>query len=201
MAKNQGIRHVERFDAAAAAGDDEQAEALVDLLATDDLPALRHMLASGNADRCWWAIRGLAQVGDADSVPLVVAQLRHADPPVRAAAAMALGEIYLRLAQAVRPYLAQLAQLLADRDALVSQTASDTLARCGEDAIDVLAEALRSDSDHVRVRAAAALHRVGTKKAAIPLYHHLEDPNPLVRHHAYEALNDLGLLNNLLLSR
>jgi HEAT repeat protein len=201
MAKNQGIRHVERFDAAAVAGKDEQAEALADLLTADDLPVLRHMLESGHMDRCWWGIRGLAKVGDAGAVPLVVDQLHHADPAIRTAAAMAVGEMHVRHAQAVKPHLPHLVHLLADSDGLAGQAASNALALCGDDAVDVLAEALRSDLDSVRVRAAAALHRIGTQKAAIPLYHHLEDPNPLVRHHAYEALDDLGLLSNVLLSR
>jgi HEAT repeat protein len=201
MAKNQGIRHVERFDAAAVAGQDAQAEALADLLTADDLPVLHHMLESGHMDRCWWGIRGLAKVGNADSIPQVVDQLHHADPAIRSAAAMALGEMHARHAQAVTPHLSQLVDLLADSDGLAGQAASNALALCGDDAVNVLAEALRSDLDSVRVRAAAALHRIGTPKAAIPLYRHLEDPNPLVRHHAYEALDDLGLLNNLLLSR
>ncbi len=84
---------------------------------------------------------------------------------------------------------------------LVRQAAVNGLALCGEEAVDTLAAQLQGGNEGIRVRAAAALHRIGTLKAAIPLYHHLEDPNPLVRHHAFETLDALGLLTNVLLSR
>jgi HEAT repeat protein len=201
MAKNVGKRHGERFEAAVAAGDDEHAEALVDLLSASDIPLLRHMAESNQGDHCWWGIRGLAQIGNGDVVPILVARLQHAEPSIRAAASLALGEIHSRHAEAVVPHLSHLILLLTDADALVRQAAVDGLAHCGDDAVDLLAEALNSEIDALRVRAAMALHRIGTVKTAPSLYHHLEDPNPLVRHHAYETLSNLGLLETMLLRR
>lgn len=201
MAKNVGKRHVERFDAAVAAGDDERAEALVDLLSSADVPILRHMAESDLVDRCWWGIRGLAQVGNGDIVPIVLARLQHADPSVRAAAALALGQIHSRHPEAVIPHLSHLVLLMTDADALARQAAVDGLAQCSDDAVDLLAEALNSKAEPLRVRAAMALHRIGTMKTAPLLYQHLEDPNPLVRHHAYETLSNLGLLETMLLRR
>ena len=43
--------------------------------------------------------------------------------------------------------------------------------------------------------------RIGSLKTAAPLYHHLEDLNPLVRHYAFETLDKLGLLTNVLLKK
>ncbi|MBX2998055.1 MAG: HEAT repeat domain-containing protein [Caldilineaceae bacterium] len=198
MAKNKGKRHAERFEAAAV-GDDASAEDLLDLLTPADSPILRQMIESSDLDRRWWGIRALAQVGGEDLVPLVAAYLEDSSPEIRAVVAMALGEIHRREAAAVNSHLPQLALLLQDDDALVRQSAADALAQCGDDAVDLLATALESDREGVRVRAAAALHRIGSMKAAPPLYRHLEDPNPLVRHYAYETLDKLGLLENILL--
>jgi HEAT repeat protein len=210
MAKNRGKRHVERFEAAAAedaaaedgaAEDGARAEALIDLLTPADGPFLRQMIESNDLNRRWWGIRALAQVGNEDLVPLVTDQLHAPSPEIRAVAAMALGQIHGRAPDVVNSHLPQLVRLLEDYDALVCQAAADGLAHCGDDAVDLLAAALKSDREGVRVRAAAALHRIGSMKAAPPLYHHLEDPNPLVRHHAYETLDKLGLLENVLLKR
>jgi HEAT repeat protein len=200
MAKNQGKQHVERFDAAAVE-DDARAEELLDLLTANDSPILRQMVESDDLNRRWWGIRALAHVGDETVLALVVTQIDDESPEIRAVAAMALGEIHQRSPQAVNPHLAQLIPLLEDEDALVRQAAADGLSRCGDDAVDLLAAALESTVEGVRVRAAAALHRIGSMKVASPLYRHLEDPNPLVRHHAYETLDNLGLLENILLKR
>lgn len=201
MSKNTGKQHGERFETAVMAGTEQEAESLVERLGDGDLPLLHRLAQSADADHCWWGVRGLASAGDATSVPLLVAHLDHADALVRAAAVMALGELHRRAPQPVNAHLGQMAALLADDDGLVRQAAVDGLAACGDDAVDMLAEMLESKHDGVRVRAAAALHRIGTRKTALPLYHHLEDPNPLVRHHAYEALSELGLLTNILLAR
>lgn len=200
MAKNRGKRHVERFEAAAAE-DDARAEDLIDLLTPADGPILRQMIESNDLNRRWWGIRALAQVGGEDLVALVADQLQAQAPEIRAVAAMALGQIHGRAPGAVVSHLPQLVLLLEDNDALVCQAAADGLAHCGDDAVDLLSAALEGDREGLRVRAAAALHRIGSMKAAPPLYRHLDDPNTLVRHHAYETLDKLGLLENVLLKR
>ncbi|MFZ1757110.1 MAG: HEAT repeat domain-containing protein, partial [Caldilineaceae bacterium] len=115
--------------------------------------------------------------------------------------ALALAALHQRQPDSVDPLLSGLADLLADDDGLVRQAAADSLAQCGDAAVDVLASALNSPHEGVRVRAASALHRIGTMAAAPPLYYHLEDASPLVRHHAFETLDKLGLLTNVLLKK
>lgn len=196
MAKNTGKSHWERFAAAVTARKDESAEALVPLLTEADAAHLRAWLeASG--DRRWWAVRALAEVGTATDVETIAGLLPAKDPALRSVALLALGRLHSRHPQAVVQQFPQIVNCLSDRDGLVRQTASDVLAQCGDDAVDALADALESDQDAIRVRAAAALHRIATPKTALPLYKHLDDPNPLVRHHAHEALDEMGYLSNV----
>jgi len=149
----------------------------------------------------WWGVRGLAQVGDEEAILAVVAHLNDEDAGVRSVAALALASLYQRHPEDVLPFLPRLADLLADDDGLVRQSAADSLAQCGDGAVEALAVSLNSPHAGVRVRAAAALHRLGTMAAAVPLYYHLEDTNPLVRHYAFETLDKLGLLTNVLVKR
>lgn len=201
MVKRTGKTHFERFTAAVAGGDDERAEALVALLQPTDEAALLEMARLGEGDQRWWALRALARCGSAEALPTLVAGLHDDDAEIRSVAVMALGALHARTAQAVQPALGQMATLLGDDEALVRQAAADGLARCGDDAVNTLAQALESEQAGVRVRAAHALHRIGTMAVAFPLYQHLNDPNPLVRHYAHETLDDLGLLANVLLTR
>ena len=198
--KSTGKTHWERFSGAVAAGDDEQAEALIPLLSASDRPRLLAMVLRGG-DARWWAVRGLAQVGDDWAILAVVACLEDSNAAVRSVAALAMAALYQRYPEDVQPFLPWLAALLTDNDGLVRQSAAAALAQCGDGAVAALADALNSPHEGVRVRAAAALHRIGTIKTAAPLYHHLEDLNPLVRHYAYETLDKLGLLTNVLLTR
>lgn len=198
--KSTGKSHWERFRAAVAAQDDEKAESLLPFLTAGETSRLLQ-LAEERGDSRWWGVRGLAAVGDAQALPALVAALADGNPGVRAAAALALAQVHQRHAEAVQPHLSRLGLLLADDDGLVRQSAADALAQCGDGAVDVLAAALHSPHEGVRVRAAAALHRIGTINTAPPLFHHLEDPNLLVRHYAFETLDRLGLLTNVLLTR
>jgi hypothetical protein len=201
MARRAGKTHYERYRAAVAAGQDAKAEALVALLRPTDEPALLEMAGAPAASRRWWALRGLAHCGDKPTIPVVVAALADADPEVRAAAALALGSLGQRQPEDTRPYLATLAERLNDADGLVRQAAAGGLAQCGDPAVQVLAQTLAHGQDKARVWAAHALHRIGSPDAAAVLYRHLNDPNPLVRHHAHETLDRLGLLENVLLIR
>lgn len=198
--KSTGKSHWERFFAAVIAGDDEQAEALVPLLSAADEPRLLAMAQSGD-ERRWWGVRGLAAVGGERAIPALVPFLADDDPALRSVVALALAELHQRYSDAVQPFLPRLAELLADDDGLVRQSVADSLAQCGDAAVDALGSALNSPHEGVRVRAATALHRIGTLKTAVPLYHHLEDANLLVRHYAFETLDKLGLLTNVLLKK
>ena len=195
--KSTGKSHWERFYAAVTAGNDEKTEALVRLLTPADQPRLLNMARSDEEAR-WWGVRGLAQVGDEHAIPAVVTCLHDDDASVRSVAVLALACLHQRHPEDVRPFLPHLADLLADDDGLVRQSAADSLAQCGGDAVEALTVSLNSPHEGVRVRAATALHHLGTMAAAVPLYYHLEDANPLVRHYAFETLDKLGLLTNVL---
>jgi HEAT repeat protein len=182
------------------AGDDARCEALVHDLTPADSPLLVTLAADGDPDRRWWAVRALALVGADGAVPALVHCLADDDPSVRAAAAMSLGHVHRRAPAAVAPQLDQVAALLADDNGLVRQAAGDGLAVCGDDAVPALAAALRqSQHPGARSRAAAALRKIATLRAAAVLYPLLNDPNHLVRMYAYEGLDEMGLLENVLL--
>ena len=191
------------------AGDDERTE-MVALSCTDQValvPAIKPLLADQDSDRRWWAVRTLTLIGGQDVVSLLVERLTDDDEPVRCAAALALGS--LRATDAVPT----LAMRLADPSGWVRDSAADALALIGMPAVPALVESLQGRPDGVRVRAASALRRVviheGRPRATIDiqsllgsalgaLFRALNDPNYLVHQHAYEALNTLGLLDNLI---
>ncbi|MGL4651122.1 MAG: HEAT repeat domain-containing protein [Caldilineaceae bacterium] len=187
------------FVAAIDAGVDEATEALVSTLAPADESALV-ALAAKPGDHRWWALRALAAVGaDAAATALATAAI-DADPSVRAVVALGLGHLHTRAPQAVAAHFSTLATLLQDPDGFVRQAAVDGLALCGEAALPTLATVLfESDHQGARTRAAAALRAMRSIKAAPLLYRILNDPNHLVHTFAHEALDDLGLLDNVLL--
>jgi HEAT repeat protein len=186
--------------AAVDAGDDARAEALVASLAPEDAAALAALAGLPDGDRRWWAVRALAAVGGDAAMPALLAALESGDAGTRAAAALALGHLHAHRPAAVTPALDRLAQALADDDGFVRQAAVDGLALCGDDAVPPLARVL-FDGDHegARTRAAAALRNIRTMKAAGVLYRCLNDHNHLVHTYAYEGLDKMGLLENLLL--
>lgn len=184
---------------ALAANDDDALETLVNSLTTDAVPTLITWIDSSDPDRRWWAIRALAMVGNTEAVPAVARGLHDDDAGIRAAAALALGHMHVRASHAVAAQLAFVGTCLTDDEGFVRQVATDALSMCGDDAVPVLADVLCGEHDGARTRAALALGKIATMKAAAVLYQHLNDPNYLVRSYAYEALDEMGLLENLLL--
>jgi len=185
---------------AIAANDDQRAETLVLQLTADAEPALRQLWQVGTLDQRWWAIRALAHCGTAQAVPTLVAALADADATLRTVAALALGTLYPRLGDTIAPHLTELAARLADPDGMVRQTAADALVQCGDGAIAALVNVLRaSDQEGVRSRAAYALRKIGTPATAPALLRCLNDPNYLVHTYAYEALDEMGLLETWLM--
>jgi HEAT repeat protein len=144
-------------------------------------------------------VRALAVCGRPTAVPGLEARLTDVDPAVRAAALLALAHLHQRWPEAVTPALDRAAECLRDDDGLVRQVAADALAQCGDDAVPALARILFQQShEGARTRAAGALRKIATMKAAGVLYALLNDPNPLVRTYAYEGLDDMGLLETVL---
>lgn len=186
--------------AAIAQQNDEEAERLAAGLTPADAPALRTLATSDDADERWWAVRGLAVAGGPQCVETLVGRLQDEQPQVRAAAALALAHLYPRSAEAVSPQLEGVAALLADDVGYVRQAAADSLAMCGEAGVLPLGNVLHNSSHQgARTRAAAALRKIATLKAAAILYSLLGDENHLVRSYAYEGLDEMGLLENALI--
>jgi HEAT repeat protein len=94
--------------------------------------------------------------------------------------------------------LARLAVQLADDDGAVRQAAADALAQCGDDALPALASILQTPHEGARTRAAYALRKIASRQAAPILFRLLNDANYMVHTYAYEALDEMGLLENLL---
>ena len=68
----------------------------------------------------------------------------------------------------------------------------------GEPAVPALGDALQDEREGVRVRAAYALHKIGSRKAARWLFPALNDPNHIVHTYAYETLDQMGMLTTIL---
>jgi len=200
---------VQALLSAVASGDDMTTETAAQALGRRRslLPALRPLLTDADPDRRWWAVRTLALIGGEDAARLLVERLADDDEPTRCGAALGLGE--LRYSQAI----SALAARLADDSGWVRECAADALAMLGEPAIAALVEALADHRDGVRVRAASALRRIllapASEAGATPeiardrlpainaLFSALNDPNRLVRHHAQQTLDRLGLLETV----
>jgi HEAT repeat protein len=58
---------------------------------------------------------------------------------------------------------------------------------------------LAGTHEGARTRAAYALRKIASPAAAASLFRCLNDPNYMVHTYAYEGLDELGLLDNLLL--
>jgi len=199
MMDDERLVGMQEFLAAIKRGDDEVTEQLALRLTAADEPDLLALAATNDVDQRWWAVRGLAQAGTAAALPTLRNGLTDADATVRAAAALAFGYLYARDPEPVAAELKHVAALLGDDDGIVRQSASDALALCGDAAVPALGEVLRTSThEGARTRAAAALRKIATMRAAALLYPLLNDNNHLVRVYAYEGLDEMGLLENVL---
>jgi Uri superfamily endonuclease len=195
---------------AISAGDDAAAERMARACASQTalLPALRPLLADADPDRRWWGARALAAVGGAEAADMLIACLRDTDVATQCAAALGLGQLRATTA------IPALAALLSDANGWVRDTAADALAMIGEPALSVLVETLSAGQDGARVRAAGALRKISVSALADrritefepqfwpalnALFAALNDPNRLVRHHAYAALDRLDLLDTVII--
>lgn len=96
-----------------------------------------------------------------------------------------------------------MAALFDDANGTVRQSAADALILYSDLAVPVLQSVLASDSEAARVRAAYALRKIATQGGAIKatapaLFQILNDSNYLVHTYAHEALEEMGLLDNVL---
>lgn len=204
------MSYLDKFLQAAATDNEAEAERLSHHLLPSDEARLLALLQTddGDADLRWWAVRALAHCGTDAAAPALAALLGETQVQtvstqeasmLCATAAMALGHLHQRYAESVHSHLPQIAAQLAHADGFVRQASADALALCGEAAVPVLEETLAGQNDGARARAAQALRKIGTLKVAPALFQHLNDPHYLVRLHAYEGLDEMGLLDNVIL--
>lgn len=199
---------IDRFLTAVLAGDDAQAEALANAWGApgrgDGADRLMDLASSGSLDLRWWSIRALANGRTPAAVEAAAGALIDPSAEVRSVALMALAHQHGRQPGPVARHLRAMARLLADDEGFVRQTAVEALALCGDDAISVLAEVLdgldEATQSAARTRAAAALRKVGSAQAAPVLFRHLNDANYLVHSYCWQALDELGMLDNALLA-
>lgn len=194
---------IDRFLAAVLAGDDDQAERLASAWCAPGQPGeearLVGLASSANQDVRWWSIRALANARTPAAAAAVARTLADPNAEVRSVALMTLGHLHRRQPELVAHHLRAMADLLADDEGFVRQTAVESLALCGDDAVAVLAEVLDGPHDAARTRAAAALRKIGSMQSAPILFRHLNDANYLVHSYCYQALDEMGLLDNALL--
>lgn len=190
---------------------DEEAEALCLSFTPEFIPGLLAYITDGNSlDLRWWAIRGLAVCADRENAKQLASLLRDPEPELRAVAALTLGRIGQRQSEnddgvsleSDETLLNGIATLLTDVDGSVRQAASDALVGFGVRAIPALQTVLEHGPENARVRAAYALRKIGAHaevaKVAPALFQLLNDSNYLVHTYAHEALDELGLLDNVL---
>ena len=190
---------LDTFLRAVAAGDETAAEnAAVQLVPADEPFILARLAAAHDEEERWWMTRALASCGSAAALPALTACLADDDAAERATAALALAYIAQR-DPAAPVTLPLVANLLQDQEGFVRQAGADALAMCGDAAVPVLVDVLRGQHAGARSRAMAALRKIATPAAAGVMFQHLNDENYLVRTYAYEGLDEMGLLENLLL--
>jgi HEAT repeat protein len=137
-----------------------------------------------------YAVSALGIIGPmaaADSVPVLVPELRSEDRRIRLSAVQALASMGTS-ARAAIPFLIQ---DLKENDGEIYYLVVDALAAIRYDALEPLLLTLRDKEEGQRIGAARALSKMGT--LAIPgLMQSLEDPNATVRYHAGRALETTG---------
>jgi HEAT repeat protein len=191
---------VEEFVWAVRANAEQVAEALSTQFTAEAEPLLLALLPTADTELYWWVVRGLAHCGTSVAIPALRTTLGLEDAALRTAAAMALGQLYRRHPAEVQPHLPALTDHLADEDGLVRQVVADTLAQIGDAAVPALAQVLQATHSAARTRAAYALGKIASLQAAPVLFRCLNDPNYLVHTYAYEALDGMGLLENVLVT-
>jgi HEAT repeat protein len=171
-------------------GDEEDKEtAATELMKAGQsaLPGLQTALAAGDADVRWWATRALAGIRGAEAGQSLLAMLADPDEDIRVCAVMALGERRDELA--VDPLLA----LMMNGTGYLRRHVGDALSKIGEPAVPGLIGALQAPFPGVRADAARALVRIESEQAIPALIKALDDPEAVVEHYAWEALQRTGV--------
>ena len=151
------------------------------------LAKLESLLATGDADARWWAVRSLAGFPQEQAGKLLVARLADPETSVRHCAALALSK--QPQAAAIGPLLG----LLGSQDGMLARLAANALVATGREAVPRLLEAVEQDSSLVKSEAARALALIGDTRAVPALFKLLESESALVEHWAAEGLAKMGV--------
>lgn len=208
------MAHLDSFLNAVTNGNEDEAEKQSQLLTADDCAGLMTIVTRGeseanrnehvNHDLLWWAIRGLAVCGDRAALPALTPMLTTTDGECRAATLLAIAHIGQRMDEAERcvhvtaSLTNLMAQLFLDENAYVRQAAADAFAMLGPVTMKTLGHGLATFPEGARVRIAYSLRKMKSMDAAPLLFQLLNDSNYLVQSYAYEALDELGLLDNVI---
>ena len=170
-------------------GDESRAErsvsALIEL-GDDAIPALLDLTKSPNSDSRWWALRALAQSPHSQTGWLIPF-LDDSAPAVRQCAA--LGLMQKPDEAATQP----LVGALNDGDAMVCNLAMHALIKIGKPAVPFLIEAVKEESQSVRIHALRALAEIRDPRAIPVLMQVMDEDSALLGHWAKEGLERLGL--------
>jgi HEAT repeat protein len=151
------------------------------------LAELRQLLAEGDGDARWWAMRALAGFPSDEVGGLLVSGLADPDASVRQCAALGLAQ-RINL-EAIEPLLG----LLASQDSLLARLAGNALIAAGQAAVPALLEATTHESTQAKTEAARALALIGDTRAVPALFKLLESESALVEHWASTGLAKMGV--------
>ncbi|MFN8404988.1 MAG: HEAT repeat domain-containing protein [Anaerolineales bacterium] len=170
-------------------GDESRAErsvsALIEL-GEEAIPALLDLTKSPNADFRWWALRVLA-ASPHSSTGWLIRFLDDPAPEVRQCAALGLAE------KADEAATEPLVRALNDEDAMVCNLAAHALVKIGKPAVPSLIEAVRGESQAVRIHAIRALAEIKDYRAIPVLMQVIEEDSAALGYWAKEGLERLGL--------
>ena len=170
-------------------GDESRAErsvsALIEL-GEEAIPALLDLTKSSNADSRWWALRALA-ASPLSSTGWLIPFLDDPAPEVRQCAALGLAE------KADEAATQPLVRALNDEDAMVCNLAAHALVKIGKPAVPSLIEAVRDESQAVRIHAIRALAEIKDYRAIPVLMQVIEEDSAALGYWAKEGLERLGL--------
>jgi HEAT repeat protein len=168
-------------------GDCEAAAVTLGEMGEAALPHLTLVLANGDIDTRFWAVRALWAMGTPAAIEALMGALNDPHEMVRSGAALALGELKAEVA------IEKLAWLLREEAGSTGDHAADALSKIGKPGASVLIDALGAARPWVRIRAARALVPVKSPGAIPALFQALDDNSYVVRHYAEEALTRMGI--------
>lgn len=171
--------------------EEEKEKAAISLMALGKsaVAGLQAILARGDSDARWWAVRTLAGINDIAATQSLLVALSDRDEDVQVCAVMGIGERQEKDTAAP----SRLVALLRGSNPYLGRHISDALSKIGEAAVPDLLIALEDRSPAVRSQAARALVRIESQQAIPALIKALDDPEPAVEHYAWDALQRMGV--------